>query len=259
MKWVTVVLMAMVFLCLSACAPKATQKSVSSTPKTEKVILTDAGKTLSVGVASENVREKPNGKILGKLRKGNQVNVLKRVGNWINFKNDRFENAYIWAPSVGYTYDNLYAPDFFFDDARGRFHSVEHFQAAFSQKGQRRQDIKTAYELFFKNIGLGSHDAVVLEVVTESQQIVEHGITLYINQKTERVEKVRVDYYRPVKGYKEALKKSGLAGREPNESNNGHMLWSEGTIHPKLIIDLERKEWDSDSFSSIWYITPGVD
>lgn len=257
-------LFACIFSCFAflTCAPKTAgvdQSTKTVTPpavEEELVPLTDNGKVLQVQVKSENIRAKPNGTRLGQLKKGNPITVIKRVGNWIYFKNNKYDGAYIWAPSVGYTYENLYSPFFYYDTTRNQFYDVSYFQTIFSQKGQRRQDIPSAYELFFKDIGLGSHEAVILDVVVESQQVVEHGITLYINPETDKIEKVRVDYYRPVDGYKTALKKSELPVKDPVASNNSHLIWPAGTLLPRLTVDLERKEWDSKQLSSIWYIQP---
>ena len=126
----------------------------------------------------------------------------------------------------------------------------------FSQRGQRRQETSSAYELFFKDLGLGSSESTILDVVTTSSQIVEHGITLFIDKSSNLVEKVRVDYYRPVSGYQNALKKSELTVQQPSQTDGGHLVWEHGALHSSLTIDLERKEWESKEFSSIWYILP---
>jgi len=68
--------------------------------------------------------------------------------------------------------------------------------------------------------------------------------------------KVKVDYFKPIKGYENALKKSELPVIEPPEENSGHLIWLAGQLLPGLTVDLERKEWDSKMFSSIWYILP---
>jgi hypothetical protein len=245
--------------CTSTTMTTGTKVTAEAAEAIEEVtISTDAGKQLTVKVRDENVRQVPNGKVLGKLRNGDAIRVVKRVGNWIQFTNNQYKNAYIWAPSVGYTYENLYSPFFYYDTTQKVFHDINFFETMFSQKGQRRQETNTSYELFFKNLGLGSHESTVLEVVTESQQVVEHGITLFIHKTTETVEKVRVDYFQAIQGYENALKKSELPIKEPTTENSGHLIWKAGEngLLSYLIVDLERKEWDSRLFSSIWYILP---
>ncbi len=243
-----------------SCVSKATKTTPEAPgtkpPVVEKIIATDAGKILTVQVKSENVREFPNGPKLGKMYKGEQIKVLKRVGNWVEFTHEDFDKAYIWAPSVGYAYTNLYSPFFYYDTTKQSFRDVAYFQNFFSERGQRRQEINSSYELFFKNIGLGSHESTILDLVSASQQVVEHGITLFVDKQNNRVRKVRVDYLRLVKGYPKALKKSGLPVKKPGHKDGGHLTWEAGELLPNLIVDLERKEWNSNFFASIWYILP---
>lgn len=250
-------------LYLLSCTPPRVTNTTTDTaivmkmPDEEDIeMTTDAEKILEVQVKSENVRDVPNGKKLGQLSKGERIKVVKRVGNWVQFTHAKYKNAYIWAPSVGYTYQNLYSPFFYYDTTQKTFREIAFFQNIFSQKGQRRQETNTSYELFFKDLGLGSHESVVLDAVTESQQVVEHGVTLFVNKIGETVEKVKVDYYKPIKGYESALKKSELPIAEPGNENSGHLIWEAKELIPELTVDLERKEWESPLFTSIWYILP---
>ncbi|MGH1365408.1 MAG: hypothetical protein ACRBF0_17735 [Calditrichia bacterium] len=237
---------------LLGCQPKTAKPTTSPTES----LTTDAGRPVMVQVNSENVRALPNGKRLGSLRKNAEITVLRRVGNWVQFSNKRFKEAYIWAPSVGYEALNLYGPNFYLDQKKEKFKSVEFFQNIFSQQGSKRQETSGSYELFFKDIGLGSHEVIVLDVVTESQQKVEHGITLFIDKLKNKVNRVRVDFFKPVNGYKAGLKKCELTTQEPSENNSGHVIWNSGTLLTNISVDLERKEWDSKYFSSVWYILP---
>ena len=125
-----------------------------------------------------------------------------------------------------------------------------------AQRGQVRQETSTNYELFFKDTGLGSHEETVLDVVATNEQVVEHGITLFINKEKNRVEKVRVDFFRPVKGYQAALKKGEMTASNPGDAGSGHIIWAAGDLLNNLIVDLERKEWESNYFSSVWYVLP---
>ena len=223
-------------------------------PPPEKVYLTDGGKEMTVQVSAENIRRRPNGEKLGSLKKGDKITVVKRIGNWVQFKNMAFTDAYIWAPSIGYRYENLYSPFFYFDTTRSTFRSVEYFRNMFSQRGQRRHEDDQHFELFFKDLGLGSHEMVVLDVATASEQLVEHGVTLFVDKNARQIDRVRVDYFRPVNGIKNVMTKSELPNVQPSETNDGHIIWHSGTMIPGLGIDLERKEWRSEWFSSIWFI-----
>ncbi len=222
----------------------------------EGPIQSAAGQKVAVEVPSENVRAAPNGRIMGQLRQGDSLEVIEQIGNWVYFRNRRFNGAYIWGPSVGFDYRNLYSPFFYYDETRQRFYDVYYFQTAFNQKGQRRQETQTGYELFFKNIGLGEGEVVVLDAEVQAQRGADHGVTLFVNKKDQKITKVQVDFFRPVKGYPAALEKCGLIIKEPVEVNSGHVIWPADSLVAGLMVDLERKEWDSDYFSGVWFILP---
>lgn len=231
-------------------------KNFAGSDSTE-VFATDAGEQLTVEVDAENVRARPNGKILGKLRKGAQITVIRRVANWVEFRGKKYRDAYIWGPSVGYDYENLYNPAVYYDANSRRFYDIEYFQRMFSQRGEpRRENLPNTYELFFGNIGLGSHQVTVLDAANAIEQLEEHGVTLFVDRKSGRVIKVRVDYFRPVRGFETALKKSELPTDPPTTGDSGHLTWAANALVPGLIVDLERKEWDSELFSGIWFILP---
>ncbi len=245
-------------MCITSCYYSSnSQKSETVAIDSTEIFATDAGEHLTVDVDVENVRARPNGKILGKLRKGEQITVIRRVANWVQFSNAKFSSAYIWGPSVGYVYENLYKPAYYYDFKSRRFYDIEYFQRIFSQKGKpRRENLPNSYELFFGNIGLGSHQVTVLDDATAIEQLEEHGITLFVDRKSERITKVRVDYFRPIRGFESALEKSELPTDPPTEGDSGHLTWAANALVPGLIVDLERKEWDSELFSSIWFILP---
>jgi len=244
------VIMGLVVLAIS-CQKKVTRVQTEN----NALLSSESGKIVSLIVNRENVRREPNGKVIGRLRKGEKITIIRRVGNWIQFKSPKYKNAYIWAPSIGYDYINIYSPFFYFDSSRAAFRPIAYFQNIFSQKGQIREETSAEYQLFFKEIGLGSHEATVLEVVTESHQIVDHGITLYIDRKKGKIYQIRVDFFKPAKGYARALRKCELPVKKPVIENNGHVIWPAGTLVKNLTVDLERKEWNSTWFTSVWYKT----
>ena len=102
---------------------------------------------------------------------------------------------------------------------------------------------------------MGSHETTVLNVVEASDEIVAHGVTLFVERNTERITKIKVNYFQPMDGIENALAKSELPNIQPTEENNGHVIWRE-TLVPGLIVDLERREWDSNWFSGLWFMLP---
>ena len=242
-------------LLLCACQ----KKLIKPTDSKELQFLTVVGDTATVVADQENIREQPNGKILGSLKKGEKIVVSGRLGNWLQFNSQRFKNAFIWGPSLGYPYMNFYSPFFYFDSLKSNFHSIKYFQTIFAQEGLHRQETSNNYELFFKDVGFGSHQETVLEVTTITNEVVEHGITFFIHSSTHNIHKVKVDFLKPIKGFEKTLIKCELPIKNIVEKTGGHLIWPSGNLVEGLTIDLERNEWESDWFSSVWFSIEDVD
>jgi hypothetical protein len=219
--------------------------------KTE--FLAAIGDTAKVTVKHENVRKEPNGQILGTLKKAEQIIISGRIGNWLQFNSPRYRETYIWAPSLGFPYLNAYSPFFYYDSIKSSFYPINYFQTIFAQEGEKQNETSESYEIFFEDIGFGSHQETVLELMNESKEVVRHGIILYVKNPTNEIQKVRVDFFSPVNGYQSALKKCDIPAPDIVEQNGGHLIWPEGTLLRDLTVDLERKVWESNLFSSVWY------
>ena len=241
-------LILLIALILTACQP-GTIKNGSSLQPAIKALPDSA----FVTVSKENVRQSPNGRVLGKLFKDRKIYIYRRVGNWLQFHNERFDSAYIWAPSTGCDYINLYDPSVYYNTTSQQFYPIAYFKQLFGTDGIVQQETAGNYQLFFNGLGLGSHNEIVLEVVTESTEHIQHGITLFINKKNRSISQVRVDFFRLGKGIKPALKKCNLRNISPSVENEGHLIWKENVLFPGLTIDLERKEWQSKWFSAVWF------
>lgn len=235
----------------TSCQSKAVKPSAAQEEKPG--FLSVVGQTATVKVERENVRREPNGTVLGTLKKGDQITINGRLGNWLKFNSEEFEDAYIWGPSLGFPYLNFYNPYFYYDSLASDFRPVKYFQTIFSQDGTRRQETRSNYELRFNEIGFGSHEETVLEVTTTSRELVEHGITLFVNSTNNKIYMVKVDFLKPLRSVQQALLKCELPISEGAEENGGHVIWPAGKLIPKLIVDLERQEWNSKLFSSVWF------
>ncbi|RMG65895.1 MAG: hypothetical protein D6715_07795 [Calditrichaeota bacterium] len=242
----------MAFLFGIALALAGCQKAVQKQPSAP-AISSPVGQLRVVTVARENVREKPNGKIIGRVHRGDSLRILARKANWLQFRSKKFKNAYLWAPSAGFEYLNLYSPYFYYDTTARAFRPVAYFQAIFSDSGTIQQETSKEYELFFGDVGLGEHEEMVMEVVTTTTETVRHGITLFVSKPDQKITRVKVDFFKPVNGYAAALQKCGLPVVKPSLENSGHLIWKPGTLVADLTVDLERKEWESSTISSVWY------
>ncbi len=232
---------------VAGCQKSGIKKSASP------AVSSPVGEVRTVTVAWENVRAKPNGKIIGRVHRGDTLRILERKANWLRFRSRRFKNAYLWAPSAGFAYLNLYSPFFYFDTTNHVFRPISYFQTVFSDSGMVQQETGKDYQLFFGDVGLGEHEEMVMEVVTTTRETVRHGITLFVTKPDHKISRVKIDFFKPVKNYHAALKKCGLPVMEPSIKNSGHLIWKAGTLAPDLTVDLERKEWESSTISSVWY------
>jgi hypothetical protein len=72
------------------------------TPPVETVPIVEPKNTVPVTADRENIRSFPNGRILGEVRKGDQVSIVTPRGNWMYCNIGDTLDAYIWAPSLGF-------------------------------------------------------------------------------------------------------------------------------------------------------------
>ena len=234
-------------LLMTACQPKA----VKEKPKPITPVFMTSGLAV-ISVESENVRLSPNGKVVGQLLRGDTLQIIKRHANWLYFKNDFFESGYIWGPSAGLDYINIYNPFTYYDSIATEFYPINYFTTLFGSTGERRSLRGTETEIFFDEMGLGSHEEIVLEVMDEQLETVKHGIILFLREPDQKLYKIKMDFFKPIQGVKKAIERCGLSYRPFSLEDGGHVIWEKGTLIEGLEIDLERKEWESEWFSTLW-------
>ncbi len=241
-------------LVLTGCQPEQIKKP--PTPQIPAVAKTPG--TAVITAQSENVRFAPNGQILGQVHRGDSIRIEKRVVNWLLFYNDEFDSSYVWAPSAGFDYINLYSPYTYYDTTARQFYPVSYFRNLFGREGQKDSILSTESTLFFGDVGLGSHEDIVMEVTQKEIEEVEHGITLHIREPEGYIFQVEIDFFAPEKGIKSALQKCGLPDLDYSAATPRDVVWDKNVIIPGLKIRLERKVWESSSFSGIWFITEEI-
>jgi hypothetical protein len=234
-------------LLIAACQPKIDKKSpILFVPVIQSPDIA------VIQVESENVRTTPNGQKIGQLLLGDTLQVIKRQGNWLLFQNDFFDSAYIWAPSAGLDYINLYNPLSYYDGAAQQFYPVNYFRELFGNPGIEKTEMSNEYTIFFGELGLGSHEDIIIEVTTEQTETTAHGITLYTKEPDKNVFQIKIDFFSPIKGIEKTLERCDLEFILPDIQNGGHVIWEKNTLVPGLEIDLERREWESDWYSVLW-------
>lgn len=203
----------------------------------------------------ENVRLTPNGKVIGSVRQGDKIEIKNRHANWLLFSNEKFDSAFVWAPSAGFEYINLYNPLVYYDSTVEKFYALEYFRKLFGSIGIPSAGISAESEIFFNDVGLGSHNSIVLQVLDQQIEIVHHGIALYLDNSTQEIFQVNIDFLRPIRGNKNVLMKCGLPDRPYSSTDQRRVSWKVNTLVAGLEVRLERKEWESDWFNAISLIT----
>jgi len=244
--FVSSLLAGLFLMVLHSCQPKVVKKEIPVKPPAI-FTLPDSLKM----VKSENVRETPGGMAFGKLHKNETIYVMGRVGNWLLFHNSRFDSVYVWVPSAGLPYLNLFNPTTYFDTTSQQFYPPSYFRKLFGSQGKIIVNGKEGQQLFFSDLGLGSHQETVLEVVNETKQTVQHGVSLFLNHTGGTITRVKVDFRRPVEGVQLALQKCNLPFKPANRKDEARLVWNKGVLFPGLVVELERKDWKSPRFSSV--------
>jgi len=234
-----------------ACQPKPLVKHEAPTGPPPSPVLKTLPDSARVLVDQENVRESPNGTAFGTLHKNEKIYFLGHLGNWIIFHNNRFDSVFVWGPSVGISYINIYNPLTYYDITYQQFYRLSYLQKLLGVSGKTINDNPQSYQVFFYHLGLGSHQEIVMEVTTESTEKIQQGITLTIRKSDGLISRVDVDYLDPVKGTEKALSISDLKNHKPSSQTDSEVTWKPGTLVPGLLIRLERKEWKSLFFRSI--------
>lgn len=248
-----------ILLLVIGCQPVAVQKQPPEKQALKKPEIPDLPDSVLMQNEGENVRQSPNGRILGQLYMDERIFIDGRVGNWLLFHNEWFDSAYVWAPSAGMECINLYSPITYYDTTTRQFYPVEYIQDLLGVEGRAMNETAHEYQLVFSGLGLGSHQTVVMGVGERHSEMVKHNITLFIDKSGQKIFRVGVDFFQPVEGVKSALEKCDLTYTPPSEVNEGHVIWWNGNLVPGLVIDLERKNWKSELLRRVSFTTQNSD
>ncbi len=233
---------------LLACNPAGVKKSTPLLPKFPEV--------RTVTVNKENIREEPNGYVIGELHKGEKVTVLRKMGNWIEYQYYPDEKGYVWAPSLGYEYINLYSPATYIDTTAGKFYSLNYLNSLFGQQPDTLDKTGAIMHLEYKDLGLGKRVEEIMEVATVKKVTVEKTVKVWYNARDKTITEVQSDLFKPVKGVKAALKRAGVTGKvQTVENNDSRVVIKLPYKKRPFYLILKRKEWGSDHF--IGYVITG--
>ncbi|GAB4171635.1 MAG: hypothetical protein Kow00108_06120 [Calditrichia bacterium] len=202
---------------------------------------------VKVTVPVENVRNKPNGRIIGQMKKGDSLLVDQNFGNWLEF-NYKGKNAYIWGPSCGFPYINLYNPYTYLDTIKKAILNISELKRLLGTKVDTVGGSVNLLQLEFVNLGMGERVEEVVEVVKVEKQKVEKGVQIWYNVAEDKVTEVYIDLLKPVYGEKQALKKAGLQSSFPVYKKDETQVVFKLFDDKDVFLILKRKEWKSSVF-----------
>ena len=239
-KWLSVIFV--LILIFAGCGPKVIKKETIAVKKyyPEKRVLT---------VKKENIRDMPNGYVIGELKKGDPVLVLNKMANWIVYDYYPDEKGYVWAPSLGYVYLNLYSPFTYIDSDKQKFINIEHLNFLLGQTPDVIQSSGNLSHLKYSGLGLGKRVEEVMEVVKVKKQVVEKTVMAWFDKSKNNITEIQVDLFHPVSGKNAAIKKAGIKDNYKivEDSDSRIVVQLTGFSKPFFLV-LKRKEWKSDQF-----------
>ena len=228
-------------LLLISCASRKVMKESYLVPRfpVKKVVV----------VKSENVRAEANGEIIGKLKKGDSILVLNKCGNWIEFDYYPDEKGYMWAPSLGFSYINLYDPYTYIDTTTYQFISLINLNYILGQVPDTIETVGKLSNLCYKDLGLGKRVEEILNVHILEKQVVEKTVKVCVNTESNKITEIQIDLFNPVTGKAAALKKADMKRKlkEIENSESRIVLALTKGDHP-IYFTLKRKEWKSNQF-----------
>jgi hypothetical protein len=213
----------------------------------QKPYISYSGREMSIPRV-ENVRDLPNGEIIGETRKGEKFTILERRGNWFRVKNADFDNAFIWAPSFGVKKINLYSLETWFDKENKTFYSPSQFRLILGSPSERVDHFGLKRSNYF-DIGLGREIETEVDQLGNSKAIVlKKGVSI-IYSKTGGIKEILIDLKTPVSSPGNLSKLLNIDLRKPDMTDDTKISWE--NISGLTKIELFREEYKSDKYNQI--------
>ena len=198
--------------------------------------------------SEENVREVPNGEIIGKTMKNERFEILEKRMNWLNIKNKDFPSGYIWASSMGFDKIDAYSLNTWYDiDIKG-FYRLDQY---LNLLGSPSEKVKYFGQdrLNFYNIGLGFEKEIVVDQDGKSDEIIrQKGVGIVLSEN-KIVKEIHLDLRNELDNYKEIEKLVKIELGEPENIDDTHVAWLNRVGIPE--IQLLRTEFKAQKFRKL--------
>lgn len=203
---------------------------------------------VTVTVQTENVREYPNGPVIGKVERHDSLLAYKKYGNWfqIDFQG---REAYIWAPSCGFPYLNLYNPIVYLHPEKKGFRTLAELKTMLGDKIDTVGGTENYLQLMFTNLGLGEETVQILDVAAVKTETVEKGIVVWYSVPDDEIREIVIDLFRVLPSEKQALRKADVEEKLELVIRDDSQIVYRIFPESELYFILKRREWKSEEIS----------
>jgi hypothetical protein len=237
------------FLFLGACA--VNKKKPQEDPRLRVAKATPYGRISEVSKAIptvENIREIPNGEIIGETRKGEKFKLIGRYGNWVRVRNADFKDGYIWAPSFGYRHIDLYKLSTWYDTHEKAFYALSQYQNILG-KASGKVDYFGNIRLVYDMLGLGFEEVITMDMSgKETVEKKAKGVGLVISEAS-IVFEISIEFKNALTNYQQLEEKLKIALGQPTSIDQSQVVWENKYGLSK--VRLLRKEFDSPQFGQV--------
>lgn len=203
--------------------------------------------TLNVNI-EENIRDIPNGEIIGKTMKNEKFKLVGRRGNWVCVQNRDFPKGFIYGPSLGYNKINMFALSTWYDTQASGFYDLQQY-INFLGQAKEISEYFNLKKYSFIDLGFGFSNEVIMDQNGKAEtRRKSKGVYIIVNDDG-FVREIHIDLKDNINDISDAknLLKVNLA--KPSTSDNTHVAWQDKFGLSK--IQLLRSEFGSDSFNQI--------
>ena len=199
-------------------------------------------------LAKENIREWPNGEIIGETKKNEKFTIVERRGNWLKVKNEDFSDAYIWAPSFLLAKIDFYALSTWYDLEEEQFFSVRQFNNLLGNDPQIADHFGLE-RLNFYDIGLGEEKTIEMDQAGKSKEIFQKkGIAIILSKNGNPAE-VLLDLKKPLTDFRKMSELLQIELNEPDIVDQSQIVWNNAFGLKEIV--LLREEFNTEKYNQI--------
>jgi len=199
-------------------------------------------------LVKENVREWPNGEIIGETKKNEKFTIVERKGNWLKVENEDFSDGYIWAPSFLILKIDLYALSTWYDLEEERFFSVKQFNNLLGSDPQIADHFGLE-RLNFYDIGLGEEKTIEMDQTGKSEEILQKRGFAIILGNSGNVAEVLLDLKKPLTDFRKLSELLQIELNEPDIVDQTQIVWNNAFGLKEIV--LLREEFNTEKYNQI--------